>query len=303
MGSSSSKTIGLLTVEQCKEMNLAPSSFIKYAQQTGDSILGYAGCLNSLAVKMDKQAIRYMTKTEKSTFAQLEVDKMKLIDAIKVFMLKEKMRFQLMGKEAKIDSNMKDLIRNVRPEDHYQEISQMQDNIRGLQTRYEHFKSELEESCRIDGRSKQTSYKFIVGCLSTCAMVTFALVAILVIVLAQPELPLLATIGLGVGGCLVDDFAALAALAACSAGMVSSGTVLACSLRKDEIDRAIQYMKSLQTNLQTLKESMQALDAEDTVIKETKQLEHTVYIAAALEERCGHIAQICDEVSRSTFCG
>merc|ERR1712087_713289 len=214
------------------------------------------------------------------------------------------MRFQLMGKEAKIDSNMKDLVRNVRPEDHYQEISQMQASISDLQTRYQHFKIELEENCRTDGRSKKHSYKFIVGCLSTCTLVGFALVAILLIVITQPELPLLATMGVGVGGAsLVDDFVALAALAACSAGMVSSGTVLACSLRKDEIDRAIEYMKSLQTNLQNLKESMQTLDAEDTVIKETKQLEHTVYIAAALEERCGHIAQICDKVSRSTFCG
>jgi len=298
MGSSSSQARGLLAVAQCKEMKLAPSSFLQYAQHIGDGILGYAGCLNALAVKMDKKAVAYMNDEERATFAQLEADKVKTVDLIKVFMLKEKMRFQLMGKEAKIDSNIKDLVRNVRPDAHCQEITQMQDSIGDLQKRYKQFKSDLEDHCKKDGRSKMASYKHIVQFMSTLALVGFALGAVagIIVCVTNP----------GAGACIVSALAAtmvdeIVFAAVLAAGV--NGTLLACSLQKDEIDRAMEYMKNIQTNLQNLKESMQTLEAEETVIAETKQLEHTLVIAAALEERCGHIAQICDEVSRSTFCG
>jgi len=292
MGSSSSKTSGLLDVAKSNDMNSAPLPFIKYAQNAGDAILSFAGCLNSLATKMDKQAISYMTPKEKSTFEQLEAEKMKAVDNIKVFVLKEKMRFQLMQQEATLGSTMADLVRNVRPEAHCREIAQMQASLTELQTKYQHFKSELEENCRVDGRSQKSSYKFIAACIGGLTMIVGAVGAIAFLIIHfVPGINLVLT---PLGWTCVGVFAASA---------VAGGTVMACSLRQDEIDRAMAYMSNLQSNLQKLKESMQMLEAEGTVIEETKQLEHFVRIAAALEERCGHIAKICDEVSKSTFCG
>jgi len=298
MGSSSSKARGLLAVAQCKEMKLAPSSFIQYTQHIGDGILGYAGCLNALAVKMDKKAVAHMNDEERATFAQLEADKVKTVDIIKVFMLKEKMRFQLMGKEAKMQSNIKDLVRNVQADAHCQEITQMQDSIGDLQKRYKQFKSDLECNCKKDGRSKMASYKHIVKCLSTLSLVVFALGATVGILVSVANPAAATCIASALAATMVDELVFAAVLAA---GV--SGTILGCSLQKDEIDRAMEYMKNIQTNLQNLKEAMQDLEAENTIITETKELEHTLCIAAALEERCGHIAQICDEVSRSTFSG
>jgi len=290
MGSSSSKTSDLLDVAKCKRMNGAPLPFIKYAQQAGDGILGFAGALHTLSTKMDKQAIAYMTAKEKATFRQLEAEKMQAVDKIKVFVLKEKMRFQIMQQEAKVGSTMKDLVRNVRPEAHCKEIGQMQENLTDLQTKYQHFKCELEENCRVDGRSQKSSYKFIAGCVGGLTMVAGAIAAVAFLIIHfVPGINLVLT---PLGWACVGIF---------TVASVAGGTVLACSLQQDEIDRAMTYMSNLQTNLQKLKESMQTLEAQGTVIKETKQLEHFVRIAAALEERCGQIEKICDEVSKSTF--
>jgi len=233
-----------------------------------------------------------MTPKEKSTFEQLEAEKMKAVDNIKVFVLKEKMRFQLMQQEATLGSTMADLVRNVRPEAHCREIAQMQASLTELQTKYQHFKSELKENCRVDGRSQKSSYKFIAACIGGLTMIAGAVGAVAFLIIHfVPGINLVLT---PLGWTCVGVFAASA---------VAGGTVMACSLRQDEIDRAMAYMSNLQSNLQKLKESMQMLEAEGTVIEETKQLEHFVRIAAALEERCGHIAKICDEVSKSTFCG
>lgn len=292
MGCSSSKTSSLLDVANCKDMNGAPLPFIKYAQHSGDGLLGFAGCLHSLAEKLDQKAIAYMTPEEKSTFAQLEAEKMRVVENIKVFVLKEKMRFKLMEQEAKVGSTMADLVRNVHPEAHCKEISQMQDSLTSLQTRYQHFKSDLEQTCKDDGRSQKSSYKFIAGCIGGLTMFAGALGAIAMLIIHF--LP---------GVNLVLAPAGWACVVLLIGSSVAGGTILACSLRQDEIDRAMTYMKNLQTNLQKLKESMQELEVEETVIEETKQLEHFVCIAAALQTRCGDIVQICDKVSRSAFCG
>lgn len=292
MGSSSSKTSGLLDVAKCKDMNRAPLPFIKYAQNTGDGILGFAGCLDSLTQQMDKRAVAYMTAEEKSTFTHLEKEKMKVVDKIKVFVLKEKMRFQLMQREAKVGSTMSDLVRNVRPEAHCKEISQMQDSLATLQTEYQHFKKELEQHCKEDGRSQKSSYRFIAGCIGGLTMFACALGAIAFLIIHfVPGINLTLT---PLGWVCVG---------LCVAGSVAGGTILACSLQQDEIDRAMAYMNHLQTNVQKLKESMQELDAGSTVIEETEQLQHVVEIAESLEARCDQIAQICDEVNRKAFCG
>jgi len=284
-----------MDVANCKDMNLAPEPFIEYAQHAGDSILGFAGCLASLANKVDKQAVAYMTKEEKATFEQLEADKMKSVDGIKAFVLKEQLRYQLMQQEATVGAAISDLVRNVRPEVHVEEITQLRSNLTELQTRYQHFKSELEENCNKDGRRHTQAYKHISACLGGLTMVAAA-VAAACFIIAAVACPAIDAVVIPLGYYAVGVFTA-------GAWGLAGGTVLAVSLRPDEIDRAMAYMNDLQRNLQMLKESMQSLEAGGAVIAEPKQLKHFIQIAKSLEERSCHIAQICDEVSKSTFCG
>lgn len=289
MGSAESKS-GLLDVAHCEAMKGAPAPFVKYAQEAGDGLLGFAGCLHTLHKKMDKQAIAYMTNAEKKDFCELETEKMQVIDKIRTFVTKEEYRFGIMQHEAKIGANFNTLCRNVNPEKHCAEIQRMQDDLCSLQKKYQFFKDALLENCRIDGRNNKSSYKFITGCVGCLTMLgcAIACVAFLIIHFSPGINLVLAPLGWACVGLF-------------AAGAVVGGTVLACSLQKDEIDRAMEYMKNLHVNLQNLKESMCELNAAELTITETEEVEAVRQIAQQLKDRCVNIKKVCDEVSKAQF--
>jgi len=285
----SSKSTGdLLDVKAHERFNKAPPKVIQWVQQTGDGLLGFAGCLHSLSEQLDKSAISYMKPEEKKTFAELEAEKMDVVNKIKLFIMKEKLRFLMMVREAQVNSSMSDLTRNVRPEKHVAEIQVLQSELNQLRTKYLHFSEELKENCKSDGRSTQKILVVVSGVANAVAAI--GAVVILIIHFTPGTNFVLCPIGW--------SLVALSSVTAVAAG----GTILARSLQKTEIDRALDYMKNLQENLEKLKTLMQEMEGFGVVLAENSEVEAFQEMASELVKRCCYIEEICDEVSRQFFC-
>merc|ERR1712190_384439 len=280
----------LLDIKNSERFNCAPEGFLKTAQSIGDSLLAFGKLVGDLGEKLDKSSVAYMTKEERDEFVKLESDKMSVVGRVKKFIVTEKLRFELMRKEAKVGSQMRDLVRNVTPKDHCKTIQDMQKEITDLQTRYDEFKRRLEENIRNDGRRAKDVAKRFTGLFAGITGVIGGLVAITFIILHF--VPGVNVTLCPVGWTLVAGLGVSAAV---------GGSITFMCLQKSEIERAMQYMQHLQTNLEDLKDSMMRLESENEVIAETKELEHFQELNEALMRRCDKIVRICDKISETAF--
>merc|ERR1711976_113294 len=114
-----------------------------------------------------------------------------------------------------------------------------------------------KEACKTDGRSTKGGFKNICMLTSgvTCVVCALAAVTFLII----HFIPGINATLTPIGWMWVGIFAS---------GAIAGGTVLAGTLQKDEIERAGEYLKDLQKNLNNLKAAMSDFQAENEVINE-----------------------------------
>jgi len=289
MGSSNSKTTGLVDVKKCTRYNKAPQEFQEYAEGASDMLLGVAGCLEKICAKFDRQCFAIMTDKEQENFKKLEQRKVKVVDKTHSFIQKEGARFRMMLAEAKPGVSMKSLLRNVDVDKHSNHITELMDQLSGLAIEYKAFKGRLENAMRKDGRNSKENMRLFVKIAAGTAAIVCGLVAFVFLCIHfAPGALVLTKVGWGwtVG---------LASTAVVSTAIL--GTVFAQS----EIDRTLKYLGNLQANLKLLKGNLRKIQTDTTELTEGQSTEHFKNICTDLIARCKQVESICEEVETSTF--
>jgi hypothetical protein len=292
MGNSPS-TADLVDVKRCPRYNKAPLSFQEYAESTSDGLLGVAGCLQKISAKWDRECFAIMHAEEKEEFLTLERLKIASVDRVHSFIQKEEARFKMMREEAKPGISLGHLTRNVDVEKHSKVIEDLMDQLTDLALKYKAFKDKLEQQMRNDGRMSKENFRQFVKIVAAIAAAVAGLTCVVFVFLHFGPL----CIPLAKFGTTVTSQVAIV----CGITTIFSGSILAYSLQKSEIDRTLDYLSNLQGNLVKLKADLRKLETGQTMLKEGDSVEHFKNICTDLIARCQQVEVVCDKVENAAL--
>merc|ERR1712176_1554721 len=148
---------------------------------------------------------------------------------------------------------------------------------------------QLKEACQKDKRSRLPIYRQILCLISGIALTAAALfVAASMVSVYLPCTPI-----------VLSDVGRVVAVAS-GTGIMAVGSTILLGISKTEIERALEYIKNLQKNLNELKNAMMGLRCEKRHLPEV-EVPAVANLCSSMACRCDQIVNVCDRVIDSTY--
>lgn len=278
----SSKQLVMKDVEGSKHL---PKDAINYFQHASDGYLVFGKCVGDLSAKMDAKMTLHMNKKERAQFVKLEAEKENVVDEVGRFVGVEVLRYQRMKTELKPGVSLGHLFRNNTATAQMDALDVLLKKLTELRIKYLHFKEQLVEAMKNDGRASQKWWRDFVKWTAVLTGAAYAIFGVALLVCHF--IP-------GVNFCLMGVEIALAA------GLVVGGAAaaLVIGMRQDEIDRATEYFDNIKENLTAMKETLLHLKNGNEFLNGDEQVEACRKQLDVLESRCHEIVACCGKARR-----
>mmetsp|Transcript_26754 Transcript_26754/g.57792 ORF Transcript_26754/g.57792 Transcript_26754/m.57792 type:complete len:271 (-) Transcript_26754:116-928(-) len=270
MGSASTKHIPL---DLANDFASAPKAVQEYGQSAADCQLALAYIATNLTKRLDAEVTSFLDADERKIFRDLELRKIKMVDSVDLLARTAKKRYELILSKLVPGVELSAAFSIVNEEKQQEELGKHINDINALRMDYEDFRKEIV--AKYSSKAKAKVALAVSGAAALLGMATLV---------AMHFIP---------GVNFVLGAWEIAALFATGVAAVAAVTV---ALSKDEVQRAEEYLKTLQKNLLALKNELKKMRAESRVLRDADEVEATRGIVNTLIARCDQICELCDKV-------